>query len=406
MHLKILAGAVFFSSVARASLQHRDGCSKDNCLRAFIKSSAAAASFCATPTPTATPRFVSSCSSDPSRIASACSCIAPAASTTSSSPPSSSTSSAPASCSTTSNWPGWAGIKYTFIFGDSYTTTGFNTSLTQPSPGNPLGNPTYPGYTASNGPNWVDYLTVEYNSSLLLTYNLAYGGATIDSALVAPYEPTVLSVAEQVEDEFFPAYGSHKSPAWSSDNTLFAIFDGINDVGNSYYYGTPTTTTLNAEIFAVYDGLVQMLYDAGGRNFLFLNVPPVDRSPLITGQGASAETLEKADITAWNDAVVAMAQGLKAAHSDVNVFVYDTNSIFTEVLDNPASFPQTSIYQNTTAYCVAYENGTPTTDYFDPSCGVPVNEYFWLNSLHPTYPMHDVLAEQVSLLLKDGPNIC
>lgn len=28
--------------------------------------------------------------------------------------------------------------------GDSYTTTGFNVSLSQPGPGNPLGNPTYP----------------------------------------------------------------------------------------------------------------------------------------------------------------------------------------------------------------------------------------------------------------------
>ena len=29
-------------------------------------------------------------------------------------------------------------------------------------------------------------------------------------------------------------------------------------------------------------------------------------------------------------------------------------------------------------------------------CAVPVNQYFWLNSLHPTYPMHDVVAEGVS----------
>lgn len=232
--------------------------------------------------------------------------------------------------------------------------TGFNISLTEPSTGHPLGNPAYPGYTASNGPNWVDYLTIQYNKSLILTYNLAYGGATIDSALVAPYEPTVLSVAEQVEDEFFPAYGSHSSPPWSSEDTLFAVFDGINDVANSYHQGTPATIVLN-EVFAVYKGLVQMLYNIGGRNFLFLNVPPVDRSPLTTAAGASAEAVEKVDIAAWNVAVTAMARGLKRAHPDINVFVYDTNSFFTEVLDNPRIFPQTSIYKNTTAYCMAYE---------------------------------------------------
>jgi phospholipase/lecithinase/hemolysin len=33
-------------------------------------------------------------------------------------------------------------------------------------------------------------------------------------------------------------------------------------------------------------------------------------------------------------------------------------------------------------------------------CGVPVNQYFWLNSLHPTFPVHDVLAEKVAQMLK------
>ena len=80
--------------------------------------------------------------------------------------------------------------------GDSYTTTGFNASGPQPSPSNPLGNPDYLGHTSSNGPNWIDYLTTKYNHTLLLTYNLAFGGATVDSALVEPYLPTVLSLKE------------------------------------------------------------------------------------------------------------------------------------------------------------------------------------------------------------------
>ena len=58
-------------------------------------------------------------------------------------------------------YPGWAGIKHMFMLsvsfesglsillilslsGDSYTTTGFNDTLAQPSAVNPLGNPAYP----------------------------------------------------------------------------------------------------------------------------------------------------------------------------------------------------------------------------------------------------------------------
>lgn len=240
--------------------------------------------------------------------------------------------------------------------GDSYSTTGFNDTLTQPSAGNPLGNPPYPGYTSSDGPNWVDALTVQYNESLLLTYDLAYGGATVDSALVAPYLPTVQSVAQQVENEFFPVYAGKPSFApWASDDTLFGIFIGINDVGNSYGQGAAATGTLNSLIFDVYAGLVDMLYNAGGRNFLFLNVPPVDRSPLTTSQGAASMAEEAADIAAFNADIATMAAALKSSHADVNVFTYDTNALFSEVLDNPASFPQTSGYKNTTTYCVAYE---------------------------------------------------
>jgi phospholipase/lecithinase/hemolysin len=240
--------------------------------------------------------------------------------------------------------------------GDSYTTTSFNLSGDQPSPTNPLGNPAYPGWTASNGPNWVDYITVKYNSSVLLTYDIAYGGATIDSALVAPYLPTVSSVAEQIENEWFPSYASKPASAqWSSDDTLFAIFDGINDVGNSWFNGVPATTTLNNEVFAVFHGLVDELYYAGARNFAFLNVPPVDRAPLTLVQSQANQREEKADILAWNTLLIKMAHELKDAFPDINVFTVDANKIFTQILDNPKSNRLTAGYLNTTAYCVAYE---------------------------------------------------
>lgn len=220
-----------------------------------------------------------------------------------------------------------------------------------------MGNPVYPGYTSSNGPNWIDYLTVQYNASLLQTYNMAYGGATVDAALVAPYQPSVLSLSDQVEKLFFPAYGSKKatsqSPAWTSSDSLFSIFIGINDVGNSYYVSD--TATLNKKILDVYAGLVNMLYNAGARNFLFINVPPVDRSPLTISQGASAAASEKADLAAFNAGIASLASKLKSSFKDVNVFLTDASKIFSTVLDNPKSYAQTSAVKNTTAYCMAYE---------------------------------------------------
>ena len=152
-------------------------------------------------------------------------------------------------------WPGWRRISHMFVFGDSYTTTGFEVNGTQPSAANPFGNPAYPGYTSSNGPNWIDFLATTYNQSFVKTINLAYGGATVDGALIPQYLPTVLSMKQQVNDEYVPTYASHpKSFDWHSNDTLFAIFIGINDVGNAY--GWSNSSNVFEKVLTEYAGLV------------------------------------------------------------------------------------------------------------------------------------------------------
>ncbi|KAJ3826099.1 hypothetical protein F5880DRAFT_1457675, partial [Lentinula raphanica] len=247
---------------------------------------------------------------------------------------------------------------YWFSFGDSYTQTGFLTNLTLPTPGNPLGNPTYPGYTATGGANWLDFDTTTYNNSLVLTYNYAYGGATIDSGLVAPFEPTVLSVTDQV-NEFLGTAGSPSEPvettAWTSENSLFSIWIGINDLGNSYYLSDNRTsfdtTLLNAEF-----ALVQKLpisnprtaimisnrlfdySDVGARNFLFLNVPPTDRSPLMLAQSTEAQEMLKANILDFNSQLAEFIDEFKASNSGVTTFLWDANAAFTTILDDPTAY--------------------------------------------------------------------
>jgi hypothetical protein len=120
--------------------------------------------------------------------------------------------------------------------GDSYTQTGFVTNGTLPAVGNPLGNPPYPGFTATGGENWIDYVTTTYNTSLVLTYNYAYGGATIDAALVKT-NPGILSLTDQV-NEFLSGPGTKPAVTpWTSSDALFSVWIGVNDIGNSFYLG-------------------------------------------------------------------------------------------------------------------------------------------------------------------------
>ncbi|KLO09714.1 hypothetical protein SCHPADRAFT_907541 [Schizopora paradoxa] len=231
-------------------------------------------------------------------------------------------------------------VNYWFSFGDSYTQTDFDPTSTLPTVGNPLGNPPYPGYTAVGGTNWIDVDTVMFNKSLILTYNYAYGGATIDSNLVAPYEPTVISMVEQIQTQFLT--GAALKPAtspWTSENSLFSFWIGINDIGNSYYESgnrSAFAETLLDAYFAQVQDIVR--YNVGGRNFLFINVPPIDRSPLMVSQGAAAQASEASVIADFNTRLASRVTQFGVNNTDVTTWLWDSNAAFTKVLNDPTTY--------------------------------------------------------------------
>lgn len=162
------------------------------------------------------------------------------------------------------------------------------------------------------------------------------------------------------------------------------------------------------------------LYSYGARNFLFLNVPPVDRTPGSQILNAANRTAEAGYIGRFNFRLGALAWSLTRKHPDASVFQLDVNYLFAKVIDDPTLFPETAGYRNTTNDCAAYSewvfsdlmdepnlqtelidvSGTPTLTFFAPACGVPVDEYLWLNGLHPTYPMHNFIASQAVKLFE------
>lgn len=231
-------------------------------------------------------------------------------------------------------------------------TPGFNVSLEAPSESNPLGNPPYPGWTASNGPNWVGYLTTKHNASALQTYNLAQGGATVDSSLVEPWQPTVLSLSDQVTQLFLPNYGN--ASFWEAESTVFGFWMGVNDVGNSFWGGANETDVLYPQIFEVYSGLVEKLYDIGARNFVFLNAPPIQRSPLTVEQGDEAVELETAALESFNGLVEEMTADV-SEREGINVWLYDAYTSFSEVLDDPTAYPATEGLKDVTTFCEEYQ---------------------------------------------------
>jgi hypothetical protein len=157
------------------------------------------------------------------------------------------------------------------ISGDSYSQTGFDINGTKPNDANPLGNPNLPGWTTSGGLNWIGFLISESNASTVYSYNLASGGATTDADLVAPWSPEVLSFIDQTS-LFSQTLASKPTWApWAAENTLVGVWMGVNDVGNTFWL--EDREALIAKVLGRYFEQLQILYDAGVRNFLLLGVP-------------------------------------------------------------------------------------------------------------------------------------
>jgi len=281
----------------------------------------------------------------------------------------------------------WGATKFLFVFGDSYTTTGFNISAGIDSP--------VPGFTSSNGPNWVQFLGGTYNVTNTQVLNLASGGATTDSKLVTPFQPTVLSFVDQVAqfDKFLTP--PRPEAQWHSNDSLAAIFIGINDVGNSWSWTNVTQHGFHEVLLNRYFEQIENLYSKGIRSFLFVNVPPIDRAPLFIQQGFDATVKVKSSLADYNAQLVQQVRAFQGRHSDLDqIIIFDSNTLFNTLLDSASVLGMV----NATGFCEAYQNGTPSMTTQVPGCA-SVSNYFWLNSLHPLFTVHDILALAISTKL-------
>ena len=205
---------------------------------------------------------------------------------------------------------------------------------------------------------------------------------------IIPHGPDFVS---QLQDDFLPRYGHRNASSWQPDTSLFAIFFGINDI-NVALEMNEATPVIFEKVFASYSSLVSQLYETGARNFLFLNMPPMERAP----RGLTAL---KPAVASWNLQLGVIASNLSNTYRDTNVFEFDTHDFMTQILDDPETFPRTALYKNTTESCTAYSGIAQEVTFFDSSCGVPLREYLWLDNIHPTYPTHEAMAVQIAKTL-------
>ncbi|KAL8817416.1 MAG: hypothetical protein Q9223_003749 [Gallowayella weberi] len=341
------------------------------------------------------------------------------------------TAPVPAPPTAGSSWPGWDGIEKLFVFGASYTSTGFQSGIQapQPSPSNPLGNHLR-GNTASNGPNFITYLTTTFNASLVQTYNFAYPGAQVDTPAIDPSKSLVgkdpaykrdhypndmtAQMTNQFGDHFPPTHMGERTVDWTGDTSLWISFFGINDVLAMLHLHNMDVAL--DRIYDAYRANLNFAYEAGARNFLLLNTPPMEIMPKYTGRaghgdGEVANAPEvKRIVDGYNALFPRLAAEAFASGSSAKVMVFDFHALVREMQVGLAA-TNTLVRQfnsheirNLTDSCPWYTHADGSSswgeeDYFDERCGTGVGGYFWLNDSHPSWSVHKVLAGRIAEML-------
>jgi len=285
----------------------------------------------------------------------------------------------------------FAGTKYLFIFGDSYTATGFNPSGNKPSASNPIGNPALPGSTFSGGYSWPGYLATSFNTSQTLIYNYAVGGATVDSNLVTPPGNGIPSFVEQTSQWKNGVASKPAYAPWTSENALAGAFFGINDILQKYWKGQDAPVS---QMVDRYFQQFQTLYAAGVRNFFIITVPrmsflplptphtnlcpALDKVPQITAQSTSGRQKVMSNVNSLNSQLASRLATFKAQNPGVTAFVVDSATAINTATANPRNHGAPD------ATCLN-KNGK--------SC-------LWWDNLHPGEAIQKLFAEGVAKVWK------
>lgn len=254
--------------------------------------------------------------------------------------------------------------------------------------------------TACGGPNWAEYLTGcglgdglhDPAQCPIQLWDFAFAGADTTEELLPLHHNYTVPLVNQTQQYLTyaePVIGHHMDKT----RALVAIWIGINDINDAA--GMPNVTYLDfydATLDIVFDASVQTMYDAGYRHFLFVNLPPLDRTP--SAQQSSNPNPNATMINQWNSALAAHKDAWARKHDDATALLYDVNSFLNGVMDHPQKYGIT----NTTGFCGSKDPQV----LLDPErfgC-VPLREYFWFDAGHISSRAHEVMVEDLRPFLR------
>jgi phospholipase/lecithinase/hemolysin len=96
----------------------------------------------------------------------------------------------------------------------------------------------------------------------------------------------------------------------------------------------------------------------------------------------------------YNTQISTSATTFESTHPGTKSMVFDTYAYLSQILEHPAKFSIT----NTTSFCPRFDAPDIATNFAAYGCS-PIQDYFWYNTGHITFRIHQLLAEAVSAFL-------
>ncbi|KAJ3544437.1 hypothetical protein NM688_g5746 [Phlebia brevispora] len=280
-------------------------------------------------------------------------------------------------------------IKNLVTFGDSYTDVVI---------------------TGDGGIAWPVYAAEDGNFKL---FPFARSGATCSNNLTFRPFPSLF-------ESQLPLYFTEKnngSLRLDPEETIYTLWIGTNDMGASAILtGDQEPGVTAVDVVSCSINWVTTLYQSGARNFLFQNMIPLQNTILYSADSYPNRywTLQR-NTTMWSDTMnelvrtgnqisKMMLQALPATHPGAHIGLFDSHSLFEDILADPRKFLNGTVAPNTTGAirsCVFQENENPD----DPgNCtvvtGSAVDSYLWFDELHPSEQTDRVVAREIAAAIR------
>ncbi|EJD37645.1 carbohydrate esterase family 16 protein [Auricularia subglabra TFB-10046 SS5] len=262
---------------------------------------------------------------------------------------------------------------------------------------------------SDGGVAWPVYAAGYANVTL---HPFARSGATCSRAVTPRTAPPV-------KESQIPAFQKTlKNTTLSLEQTVFTVWIGTNDVGTQGGLITGDAprgvTIVNVTECAV--NLVSTMYDLGARNFIFMNMIPLELTPLYSSDGHPNRYWRfQRNTTEWSIFMNELVSSGNALSSlllrtlaprlpGASIAIFDSHALFADMYVNPGAYlngtapleVKTSVRQ-----CDHELGGGPVGGACPPGAeGSDRDSFLWFDELHPSEQAHRVVAREIAATMQ------